>query len=69
MRRVMHNTILDLKGAIRVFARVRPGPEEAEASVRVGDSGALELLTVQGRSACATSFSFDRVFASSSTQV
>lgn len=62
----MHNTILDLKGAIRVFVRVRPGPEEA--SVSVGDSGALELLTGQGRSACATSFSFDRVFASSSTQ-
>lgn len=65
IRREMHNTILDLKGAIRVFVRVRPGLEEAETSVRVSGGGALELQ--QGSSA--TSFSFDRVFAPGSQQV
>ncbi|KAK9837080.1 hypothetical protein WJX81_001237 [Elliptochloris bilobata] len=68
VRREMHNTILDLKGAIRVFVRVRPAADEAQQSVRFCGSGALELQTGQGRTAGVTAFSFDRIFAPSAPQ-
>ena len=68
VRRELHNTILDLKGAIRVFVRVRPAADEAQAAVRVGDGGSLELQIAQGRKASTTAFSFDRVFAPSAPQ-
>lgn len=64
VRRAMHNTIMDLKGAIRVFVRVRPSPEDA--AVRVCGGGALELATRPGRAA--TCFSFDHVFAPGAQQ-
>ena len=64
----MHNTILDLKGAIRVFVRVRPAADEAQSAVRIGNGGSLELATAQGRKSSKTAFSFDRVFAPSAPQ-
>ena len=68
VRREMHNTILDLKGAIRVFVRVRPAADEAQAAVRIGDGGSLELQTAQGRKTSVTAFNFDRVFGPSAPQ-
>lgn len=64
----MHNTIMDLKGAIRVFVRVRPANDGAQAAVRIGDGGVLELQTAQGRKASTQAFSFDCVFAPSAPQ-
>lgn len=38
-RRVLHNQLVDLKGAIRVFCRVRPLlPKEEEAGLRSATS-------------------------------
>ena len=68
VRREMHNEIMDLKGAIRVFVRVRPAADEAQSAVRIGAGGSLELQTAQGRNSSVTTFSYDRVFAPSAPQ-
>lgn len=75
MRRKMHNTILELKGNVRVFCRVRPSSESEAAE---GNGKCLDypydglenenrkiVLNTQGKE---HSFAFDRVFTEGSTQ-
>lgn len=75
MRRKMHNTILELKGNVRVFCRVRPS-SETEAVEGNGkcldypydgleDENRKIVLNSQGKD---HSFAFDRVFTEESTQ-
>ncbi|GAB4823683.1 hypothetical protein N2152v2_010729 [Parachlorella kessleri] len=82
LRRKLHNTILELKGNIRVFCRVRPAnsSETLEALPgqpivafpSTGDLAGcgLELSTVQnGKDLQQYSFGFDKVFCPSATQL
>ena len=75
VRRKMHNTILELKGNVRVFCRVRPSSESEAVE---GNGKCLDypydglenenrkiLLNAQGKE---HSFAFDRVFTEGSTQ-
>lgn len=63
-RRQLHNTIQELKGNIRVMCRVRPAPD-AEHAVAFPEPGRVALR----HGGEAHTFSFDRVFNLSSTQV
>lgn len=69
MRKKLHNTILELKGNIRVFCRVRPLLSNDSGAVSYPKSGedigrGVELM----HNAQAYSFSFDRVFDHSASQ-
>jgi len=67
-RKRMHNTIQELRGNVRVFARIRPFlPNENDNNVPfVTPSGETTLQVVRGRQE--NSFQFDRVFAPSAGQ-
>ena len=72
LRKKYHNELIDLKGNIRVFARVRPlikedggGPlAKSVVSFDVDDDGILNLVN-KGRS---STFEVDKVFNIASTQ-
>lgn len=70
-RMQLHNQVLDLRGNIRVFARVRPPLEDEEdkttCSFNFADETALEiqsneLITTGGRKQLKHDFAFDHVF-------
>lgn len=67
-RRMLLNTIQDLKGNIRVFCRVRPpieGEENCiEASINYIDGNGIELKKIDAKQ----EFLFDQVFGQESTQ-
>eukprot|EP00984_Skeletonema_dohrnii_P013827 scaffold5779_cov205-Skeletonema_dohrnii-CCMP3373.AAC.4 len=67
-RKRMHNIIQELRGNVRVFARIRPFlPNENDNNVPfVTPSGETTLQVVRGRQE--NSFQFDRVFAPSAGQ-
>uniref|UniRef100_A0A0G4IFR3 Kinesin-like protein n=1 Tax=Chromera velia CCMP2878 TaxID=1169474 RepID=A0A0G4IFR3_9ALVE len=71
-RRKLHNTILELKGNIRVFARVRPmGQNEArdeppEGTITFADDNKLAVYSTQDQRK--KWFEFDRVFSPSEGQ-
>jgi len=71
-RRRMHNTIQELRGNIRVFARVRPflpgdnADDNAEPAIRAMSDVALEIAKQNGSER--TPFTFDRIFAPSAGQ-
>lgn len=79
LRRQMHNQILDLKGNIRVFCRVRP-PLETEsgraiASFNFSDEASLEIKSSQDPGSAKSSqktksdsFTFDKVFSPNNSQ-
>lgn len=64
-RREMHNAIQELKGNIRVFCRVRPAPEGSRRALELVDGDKLNLCC----GGDVYSFSYDKVFDSSSSQV
>ena len=75
VRRKMHNTILELKGNVRVFCRVRPisESENVEGNGKcldypydgLEDENRKIVLNAQGKE---HSFAFDRVFTEGSSQ-
>ncbi|KAJ1415519.1 P-loop containing nucleoside triphosphate hydrolase [Sesbania bispinosa] len=71
--RVLYNQVQDLKGAIRVYCRVRPflpGQSNGQSSVDyIGENGNIMILNPlkQGKDARRV-FSFNKVFATSTTQ-
>ncbi|CAH0546296.1 unnamed protein product [Brassicogethes aeneus] len=81
LRRQLHNTIQDLKGNIRVYARVRPPlknsdeDDKLQCSISYLDESCLEIrktresVSVSGKVVdCKAEFKFDKVFAPESTQ-
>lgn len=76
-RKVLHNVVLDLRGNIRVFCRVRP-PTETErdrvpCSWQFNDESSLEIVSNElvpsgGRKQTRHEFSFDQVFNPNSLQ-
>ncbi|KAK2581768.1 hypothetical protein KPH14_002247 [Odynerus spinipes] len=80
-RRVLHNTIQEMKGNIRVFCRVRPRtPKEAsksqcfirfvdECTIEIGKADGLDVANCSGKPrAVRQEFSFDKVFPHSASQ-
>ena len=61
-RRRLHNELVEVRGNVRVFCRVRPHPESA---VRCLPGATALTLASDGRE---HAFSFDRVFGPTSTQ-
>ncbi|KFM25415.1 Kinesin-1 [Auxenochlorella protothecoides] len=61
-RRALHNTLVELRGNIRVFCRIRPHPASV---VRVAPDGCSLCLSAEGRE---HTFAFDRVFPPGATQ-
>ncbi|KAI0299299.1 P-loop containing nucleoside triphosphate hydrolase protein [Russula brevipes] len=76
VRRRLHNMVQELKGNIRVFARVRPARTAAMANVLFPDSRDHREIVLNSTSESATgqerkdtwNFSFDRVFEPQCTQ-
>lgn len=71
-RKQLHNDLLDMKGNIRVFCRVRP-PLNVEANRAVcgwqyNDETSLEISTVDNGKRIKHDFTFDQVFHPQSTQ-
>ncbi|GLC68742.1 hypothetical protein PLESTF_000730300 [Pleodorina starrii] len=62
VRRRLHNELVDLRGNIRVYCRLKPHPTPA---TRLGSDGASIALAVEGSE---HRFSYDRVFGPDSTQ-
>ncbi|GIL47931.1 hypothetical protein Vafri_4549 [Volvox africanus] len=62
VRRQLHNALVDLRGNIRVYCRVKPHPTPA---TRLGCDGTSIAVAVEGRE---HSFNYDRVFGPDSTQ-
>ncbi|KAG2494752.1 hypothetical protein HYH03_006997 [Edaphochlamys debaryana] len=62
VRRKLHNELVDLKGNIRVYCRVRP---HATPSTRLGPDGASLALAADGRE---HAFAYDKVFGPDSSQ-
>lgn len=75
LRRQLHNTIQELKGNIRVFCRVRPGPSsdgsltfpDVENSTQIEVRGPDEKNSLGKDITKTHPFAFDRVFSPSST--
>ena len=76
-RKKLHNTIMELKGNIRVYVRVRPflphdGDSSAAAIQCAPDGKALEILAAKGTDGTAglatSKFKFDHVHGLNSTQ-
>jgi len=78
LRRQLHNTIQELKGNIRVFCRVRPGMSQDDEQAQISfpdleNSMQIEIKGPEGKNSLGKDitkihpFSFDRVFAPSST--
>jgi kinesin family protein C1 len=67
LRRAMHNQIQELRGNVRVFARMRPpkAGEEAHAAVKHVDKDSMSVVDRLGDDQC---FSFDRAFGPDATQ-
>ncbi|EIE25441.1 kinesin-domain-containing protein [Coccomyxa subellipsoidea C-169] len=61
-RRELHNQLVELRGNIRVFSRVKPHPASA---LTLGGDGASVRLFAEGKD---QGFTFDRVFGPQSTQ-
>jgi hypothetical protein len=65
-RRRLHNQLVELKGNIRVFCRVRPFGGPGPGAVRcLGNGTGVAVLAPDGRE---HSFEFDKVFSPASTQ-
>lgn len=62
-RREAHNQLVELKGNVRVFCRLRPHPRAVAAPLP--DGASLRLLSDDGKD---HTFSFDRVFRPDTTQ-
>lgn len=71
-RKQLHNDLLDLKGNIRVFCRVRPPLDVENNRSMCGwqyiDETSLEISTVENGKRLKHDFSFDQVFHPQSTQ-
>lgn len=71
-RKQLHNDLLDLKGNIRVFCRVRPPLDVENNRLMCGwqyiDETSLEISTVDNGKRLKHDFSFDQVFHPQSTQ-
>ena len=74
-RKVLHNMVLDLRGNIRVFARVRPPLPSEEDKMLCGwsfpDEASLEILSNElsmGTKKLKHDFSFDQVFDPNNSQ-
>ncbi|CAM9368506.1 unnamed protein product [Phaeothamnion confervicola] len=71
-RRAIHNALMDLKGNIRVMARVRPVLEverlQVGADANVTEFPSDEDIVVQKDEATRSRFEYDRVFTPASTQ-
>lgn len=71
-RKQLHNDLLDLKGNIRVFCRVRPPLDSENNRPLCGwqyiDETSLEISTVDNGKRLKNDFSFDQVFHPQSTQ-
>lgn len=65
-RRVLHNTIIELKGNIRVFCRIRP-PSSAEVVNSVSCQECDNLISVNQKDK-KMNFNFDKVFGAESDQ-
>lgn len=72
-RKQLHNDLLDLKGNIRVFCRVRPPLDVEKGRAMCGwqymDETSLEISTVDNGKKLKHDFSFDQVFHPQSSQV
>lgn len=71
-RKQLHNDLLDLKGNIRVFCRVRPALDVENGRAMCGwqyiDENSLEISTVDNGKKIKHDFSFDQVFHPQSSQ-
>jgi kinesin family protein C1 len=74
-RRKLHNTIMDLRGNIRVFCRVRPGNSSSgkDNAVEIKDEENLSLInrgfkTFKGLETKVLPFKYDRIYSPTSTQ-
>lgn len=71
-RKQLHNDLLDLKGNIRVFCRVRPSLDVEKGRAMCGwqyiDETSLEISTVDNGKKLRHDFSFDQVFHPQSSQ-
>ena len=63
-RRRLHNEVMELKGNIRVFCRIRPGADAPKA-IETSSCGAKLQLS---HNSDAHNFSFDKVFGTASGQ-
>ncbi|CAJ1327794.1 unnamed protein product, partial [Effrenium voratum] len=73
-RKKLHNMVLDLKGNIRVFVRVRPinskeKPNEPEGEATIGFKEDVNIGVFDGQHGRRKWFEFDQVFAPSCAQV
>ena len=68
VRKKLQNEIIELKGNIRVFCRVRPAMREINTCVETLSDGMEERLFIKSSDAKTNDFSFDRVFGPNSTQ-
>lgn len=71
-RKQLHNDLLDLKGNIRVFCRVRPSLDVENSRSMCGwqyiDETSLEISTIDNGKKIKHDFSFDQVFHPQSSQ-
>lgn len=65
VRRQLHNEVMELKGNIRVYGRIRP-PNAGHAETAVESRGDDEIFTSDGSKV--NNFQYDRVFGSQSSQ-
>jgi hypothetical protein len=65
LRRKLHNKIIEDKGNIRVFCRMRPTKENEELSIQKYDKTSIQILSKQKES---KTFSFDYVYPMDATQ-
>lgn len=65
-RKELHNTVMDLRGNIRVFCRVRPSLESEQGKQLCGwnylDEATVEIINYDKNKANAHTFTFDQVF-------